>query len=268
MADVLVTGGTGHLGTGIVRLLKQRGDRVRVLARTRGQDPDVQWIQGDLGTGSGIDEAVRGVDAVVHAATHSPAAQRGYLRPDDLFRSPSDVDVNGTRLLLDAATIAGAEHFLYVSIVGVQQSRLPYQRLKATAENLVRGATMPWSIVPATPFYWLLARMLDNLARLPVWVLPSNLLLQPGDAADCAEYVVECVADGPGRDRACFSGPEVATMADLARQYQAARGLDRRIVAVPLPGLAVRAAGPQTCPDGRHGTSTWREWLARTDAAG
>jgi uncharacterized protein YbjT (DUF2867 family) len=263
MADVLVTGGTGHLGKDIVRLLKDRGDRVRVLARKPGQDTDVEWIRGDLATGSGIPEAVRGVDTVVHAATHSPAAQRGYLRPDDLFRSPADVDVNGTRSLLDAATIAGAEHFLYVSIVGVQQSRIPYQRLKAAGENLVRSATMPWSVVPATPFYWLLGKMLDNVSKLPVWPLPSNLAMQPGDSADFAEYVVECVADGPGRDRPCFAGPEIASLVDFARQYQDARGLERRIVGLPLPGFAVRASGPQTCPEGRHGKTTWREWLAR-----
>jgi uncharacterized protein YbjT (DUF2867 family) len=265
MADVLVTGGTGHLGTDIVRLLKQRGDRVRVLARTPGQDPDVEWIQGDLSTGSGIAEAVHGVDTVVHAATHSPVARRGYVRPDDLFRSPADVDVNGTRLLLEEATRAGADHFLYVSIVGVQQSRIPYQRLKATAENLVRRATMPWSIMPATPFYWLMARMLDNVAKLPVWPLPSNFVLQPGDSADFAEYVVECVAEGPGSNRPCFAGPEIATLVDFARQYQAARGLSRRIVGLPLPGFAVQAAGPQTCPEGRHGKTTWREWLARAN---
>jgi uncharacterized protein YbjT (DUF2867 family) len=263
MSDVLVTGGTGHLGVDIVRLLKQRGDQVRVLARTPGQDPDIEWIRGDLGTGAGIAEAVRGVDVVVHAATNSPAARRGYPRPDDFFRSPADVDVNGTRLLLEEATRAGADHFLYVSIVGVQQSRLPYQRLKATAENLVRDATMPWSIMPATPFYWLLARMLENLAKLPVWVLPSNFVLQPGDSADFAEYVVECVTEGPGRDRPDFAGPEIATLVDFARQFQAARGLSRRIVGFPLPDAAIRAAGPQTSPDGRHGKTTWREWLAK-----
>jgi nucleoside-diphosphate-sugar epimerase len=68
MNDVLVTGGTGHVGSDIVRLLKARGDRVRVLARTHGQDPDVVWIRGDLSTGAGISEAVAGADTVVHAA--------------------------------------------------------------------------------------------------------------------------------------------------------------------------------------------------------
>jgi uncharacterized protein YbjT (DUF2867 family) len=263
MNKVLVTGGTGHLGRDIVQLLKARGDRVRVLARTPGQDPDVEWIRGDLSTGAGIPAAVAGTHTIVHAATLSPAAQRGYLRMGDFLRSPPEVDIDGTRRLLDEAARAGAEHFLYVSIVGVQQSRFPYSRLKAAAENLVREGAVPWSIVPATGFYWLLARMLDTMARRRIWPLPSNLAMQPGDSADFAEYVVECVTDGPKGDRIGFGGPEILTLAELARQYQAARGTRRRIVAMRVPGFVLRAGGPQTCPDGRHGDTTWAEWLAR-----
>ncbi len=260
---MLVTGGSGHLGQDVVRLLKARGERVRVLARIPGPEPDVDWVQGDLSTGAGVCEAVAGAHTVVHAATLSPAAQRGYLRPGDFVRSPPEVDVDGTRRLLDAATRAGVEHFLHVSIVGVQQSRFPYSRLKAAAENLVRDSALPWSIVPATGFYWLLARMLDTMARRRIWPLPSNLEMQPCDSADFAEYVVECVAARPRGDRQGFGGPQTLTLAELARQYQNAHRIRRRIVALPLPGFALRAAGPQTCPDGRHGKTTWGEWLAR-----
>ena len=263
MDDVLVTGGTGHLGQDIVGLLKARGDRVRVLARTPGRDPDVEWIQGDLSTGAGVSEAVAGARTVIHAATLSPAARRGSLRLGDFFRSPPEVDIHGTRRLLDAATQASVEHFLHVSIVGVQQSRFPYSRVKAAAEGVVRDSAVPWSIVPATGFYWLLARMLDTMARRRIWPLPSNLEMQPGDSADFAAYLVECVAEGPGRDRTGFGGPETLTLVELARQYQAARGIAGRIVGLRLPGFALRAGGPQTVPDGRHGKTTWAEWLAR-----
>src|SRR5690349_1079137 len=85
---VLVTGGTGHLGRDIVSLLKDQGHQVRVLARTPSQDSAVEWIHGDLATGRGITEAVSGTEAIVHAATFSPAARRGTIRPVDLVRSP------------------------------------------------------------------------------------------------------------------------------------------------------------------------------------
>ncbi len=263
MSTVLVTGGTGHLGRDVVRLLADRGDRVRVLARRPGDDPAVDWVRGDLGTGAGIAEAVAGVDTVVHAATNSPAARRGGLRLGDFVRSPSDVDVDGTRQLLAEAAAAGVGHVLHVSIVGVRDARLPYSRRKAEAERLVEESAAPWSILPATGFYWLLARMLDGMAGRRLWPVPSNLPMQPVDSADFAEYVVGCVAAGPGGVREDFGGPEVLTLAEMARQYQAARGAGGRIVGVRLPGFALRAAGRQVCRDGRRGTTTWSAWLSR-----
>ncbi len=119
METLLVTGGTGHLGRDLVDILKDRY-RVRVLARTPGQDPSVEWVKGDLGIGEGVAEAVAGAQSVVHAATFSPVARRGFLLPSDFFRSPSGVDVDGTSRLIDAAAWAGVGHFLYVSIVGVE----------------------------------------------------------------------------------------------------------------------------------------------------
>ena len=181
---ILVTGGTGHLGRDIVRLLRDQGHQVRVLARTPGQDPAVEWIHGDLATGRGITEAVSGTEVIVHAATFSPAARRGTIRPVDLVRSPPEVDIGGTRQLLGAAGQAGVAHFLYVSIVGVRHARVPYSRLKAAAEDLVRQSGVPHSIVPSTQFYWLLDRMLGRMARLPVWPLPTKLPMQPADEGD------------------------------------------------------------------------------------
>jgi uncharacterized protein YbjT (DUF2867 family) len=261
MDTVLVTGGTGHLGRDIVTQLRQRNYRVRVLARTPGQDPAIEWIRGDLATGEGIAEAVAGAHTVVHAATLSPAAQRGRFRLGDFFRSPPDVDIQGTRRLLAEAKRAGVAHVLYVSIVGVQASRIPYSRVKAAAEDLVRQAELPWSIVPAAGFYWLLSRLLDNLADRRIWPLPTNLPMQPVDSTDFAAYVAECVAAGPGGERQGFCGPEILTPVQLAQQYQDARGIRRRILRLHLPAAAVRAAGPQTCPDGRHGKTTWAQWL-------
>ena len=263
---ILVTGGTGHLGRDIVGRLKDQGHQVRVLARTPGQDPAVEWIQGDLATGRGITEAVSGSEAIVHAATFSPAATRGTIRPADLVRSPSEVDIGATRQLLGAAGQADVAHFLYVSIVGVQHSRVPYLRLKAAAEDVVRQSGVPHSIVPATQFYWLLERMLGRMARLPAWPLPVKLPMQPADEGDFAAYVVECVTEGPGGDRQPFGGPAIMTFGEVVEQYQAARRLHRRIVPLPLPRAAVRAAAGLTCPDGRRGTTTWAEWLNRHPA--
>jgi nucleoside-diphosphate-sugar epimerase len=78
---ILVTGGTGHLGRAIVTRLVDQDQQVRVLARRPGDEPGIEWVRGDLATGAGVSEAVAGVNTVIHAATNSPAAQRGGFRP-------------------------------------------------------------------------------------------------------------------------------------------------------------------------------------------
>ncbi len=147
---ILVTGGTGHLGRQIVSDLQRDGHEVRVFTRTPRADPDIEWARGNLATGDGIQQAVAGADAVIHAATNSPAAQHGGFKLGDFVRSPSDVDVGGTKALLDAARHAGVGHFLHVSTVGLKHMRLlSYSRRKLQAEALIRSSEIPWSIVRA-----------------------------------------------------------------------------------------------------------------------
>jgi uncharacterized protein YbjT (DUF2867 family) len=266
---VLVTGGTGHLGRKVVELLLRDGHRVRVLARHPGGDRAVNWIEGDLSTGEGIAEAVGGVDTIVHAATHSPSAQRGRFKARDLVRSPKDVDIRGTDALLRAAAQASVDHIVHVSIVGLDHTaRLPYSRVKLRAEGFVRSGGVPWSIARATPFYWLLERFLDDAAKRRTVTLPRNVKMQCVDSDEFARFVVTCIVDGQRGDRMEFAGPEALTMREMAEQYLAARGLERRIREVRMPARAERAmTAGNTSSSGHRGTTTWAEWLTRDHEA-
>ena len=245
-----------------MRLLLQRGRDVRVLARTPGSDPGIDWARGDLATGDGITEAVAGVDSIVHAATWSPAARRGYVLPTDLVRSPPDVDVDGTSRLLDAAAHQGVGHVVHVSIVGLEQVSMPYAKVKLAAEELVRSSAVPWSITRASAFHWLWARMLTRMRPVPVWTLPA-FLTQPVDSDDFAEDVVQCLVDGPEGERADFAGPETLTLAELGQQFLRARGLRRPLVRVPVSARFAETLGGLAGPDARRGRTTWSEWLRR-----
>jgi nucleoside-diphosphate-sugar epimerase len=89
MEPILVTGGTGHLGRDLVRHLLGQRRAVRVLGRSAGGEPAVEWVSGDLATGRGLADAVRDVRTVIHAATLSPIAKRGGMRPVDFFATPA-----------------------------------------------------------------------------------------------------------------------------------------------------------------------------------
>jgi uncharacterized protein YbjT (DUF2867 family) len=261
MDTVLVTGGTGHLGRDLVSRLKG-SYRVRVLARSAGSDPDVEWIRGDLATGAGIAEALAGSQTVIHAATLSPAARRGYFVPKDLWNSPSSVDREGTARLLDQAGAAGVGHLIYVSIVGIDKPRVPYLRRKLEAEYLVRQGPLPWSIARGAQFHWLVDRMFGKMARLPIVPLP-DMAVEPVDTSDFADYLVESVDKGPSGRLADYGGPEVLTFAQAFDQWRQIRKPSTRTMRIPLPSVVRDAATAMsvTGPGSRHGKITWTDWL-------
>jgi uncharacterized protein YbjT (DUF2867 family) len=258
---ILVTGGTGHLGRDIVGQLLVRGKRVRVLARLPGGDSRVEWTRGDLSRGAGLREALDGVTTVINAATFSPIAQRGRIRPVDFFTTPSAVDVEGTSRLLHECRNAKVQHFVHVSIVGLSETAsLPYNKVKLQGETLVRQSDLPWSLVRAGPFYYLLARLFASMRWMPWWFVP-NAVMDAVDTADVASYLIECVEDGKRGLRDEIGGPIALPLSDLASQYLQARRLNRRVVGFDVaPQTAARLGFAEA--HGRKGIVAWSEWLA------
>ncbi len=148
---VLVTGGGGFLGSRVVELLLGRGDAVRFLARGRYPALEARGAVGyqiDLSAPVGLDDALTGVDAVVHVA-----AKAGYWGPIADYRA---INVDGTRNLIDAMRRAGVSRLVYTStpsVIGYSQDvagigeapypdrwESPYATTKAEAERLVLAA--------------------------------------------------------------------------------------------------------------------------------
>ena len=118
MKTALVTGGAGYTGGDLCRALVKRGVRVRTLALP-GSDTGplealgVEIVTGDLTRKETLLPAVRGVDVVYHIA----AVYREQNVPRRVFW---DVNVQGTRNLLESAAEAGVKRFVHCSTVGVQ----------------------------------------------------------------------------------------------------------------------------------------------------
>jgi uncharacterized protein YbjT (DUF2867 family) len=158
---------------------------------------------------------------------------------------------------------------VYISIVGTDQVPFRYYRYKAAAEQLVEQSAVPWTLLRATQFHTLLDMMLTQLARLPLFVLPANLVFQPIETGEAARRLAQLALAGPQGRVPDIGGPAVLRLEAMAAAWLAARGQWRRIVPLPLPGAfgaAVRQ-GRLTCPDRRYGSITWAEWLSRTYAA-
>ncbi len=255
MTRILITGGAGTLGSALVAPLTEAGYVVRVMSRhgpKAGLLPQVEWARADLATGSGVREAVEGAQIIIHAAT---------------LPTPSgSVDVAGTRRLLEAARAAGAEHCLYISIVGIDRNPFFYYRNKLKAEALVRASGVPWSILRATQFHPLIDLVLRAAGRGPLLPLVPDLRFQPIDLREVVRRMVESVVAGPGGQLEDIGGPEVLTLGEMARVWLKARGQRRLMVPLPLPGKAAAAfrQGLNTCPDHAYGTISWQTWLQET----
>lgn len=111
---VLVTGGTGLVGSHVIRALRQEGTGVRALVRAASRErlsgPGIEIVEGDVTDERAWRRAARGVSGVIHAA--ALIAQRGS-RSD--FQ---DVNVGGTRLAVQAARAARVR-LVHISSVAV-----------------------------------------------------------------------------------------------------------------------------------------------------
>ncbi len=251
MQHILVTGGAGRLGRLVVKYLSAAGYPVRGMSRRArpGEDwPGTEWKQADLGTGAGLAEAVQGMDVVVHLAA----------------KGSWQVDVEGTRRLLDAAQEAGVSHVVFISIVGIDKVPWAGGKAKLASEDLIEHSGIPWSILRATQFHYGIDFLLHLLTRLPlVALVPAGLLLQPVAEEEVAQRLCEIVQAGPSGRLTDMGGPQVYTSGELARIWLKQRGVHRAIIPLWLPGKMVRALrqGGNTCPQQATGTVSWETWL-------
>jgi uncharacterized protein YbjT (DUF2867 family) len=251
--NILVTGGTGALGRNVVKLLIDSGHHVRILSRRPGTGDD--WIQGDLATGAGLEAAVTGIEAIVHAASATVQPQKVHA-----------TDVLGTRRLLAMAREAGVSHAVYVSIVGIDGVSYPYYKGKLAAEAVMREDIVPWSILRATQFHPFMEFVLGTLSTLPrMAMVPFGWQFQPVDAGEVAARLVDVVAGPPAGMLPDFGGPEVRDFKSLAEAWLKARKMNKRLVNLRLPFKASRAVaeGRLTCPDHKDGTMTFEHYLDR-----
>lgn len=258
MGRMLVTGGTGTLGSHVVPRLLAAGQDVRVLSRRVGAtvpDDGVELVAGDLTTGEGIAAALADVDVVVHLA--------GSSSGDDAT----------TATLVDAAREAGTRHLVSISVVGAgevpirsrfDRAAFGYFADKRAAELVVERSGLPWTTLRATQFHDFVHGFAQAVSKLPVVPVPSEWKVQPIAAEDVAARLVELALSEPAGRVPDVAGPEVRPLRDFVRAYLEAAGKRRSMLPVRLPGRAARAyaAGANLAPDRAVGKQTWDEFLA------
>jgi uncharacterized protein YbjT (DUF2867 family) len=261
MKDALVTGGTGILGTEMVRRLVAKGYEVRILTRRTGFAPPAgtRAVIGDLDTGAGLDAATAGVDVIVHCASAT-----GKLS----YRAVKRTDVAGTTRLLGAAKRGGSPHVVYISIVGIDIVPIGYYRAKREAEEAIERSGLPFSILRTTQWHTFVPKAVEPVLMLPIIVLPKGFRLQLLDVGEVADRMVALVEAGPSGRAPDMGGPEAIPAVDAFRDWLRVIGKRRLVASVPFPGTVGRSLrdGGNLTPN-RAGRITWAEWLTAREAA-
>jgi uncharacterized protein YbjT (DUF2867 family) len=248
------------LGSEVTPRLLSAGYTVRIMSHSASK-PDhlanVEWAQADLETQTGLADAVKDVDVIIHCATGA-------------IKNPHQVDVVGTQKMLEHARAAGVSHVVHVSIIGIERIPFSYYQHKVAAEQVVRDSGVPWSIVRAAQFHPFIDAILGMLNRFPlVMPVPTDFQSQPIDVGETAARLVEVAGMPPAGMLPDIAGPEVLRLGEMAKVWRAARGIRRPMVYLPmLTGWADGfRKGYNTDPRARYGTITWAEWVERTYSA-
>lgn len=239
---IAVAGATGRLGKHLVEVLEERGHGVVPISRTHGLD---------LTTGVGLEQALRGADAVIDAAT-GPS-------PDEA--EATAFFTAATRNLQEAAHANGIARMLIVSIVGIDRWTDGYGAAKLKQEQLALAGPVPTRILRATQFHEFVGELLDWGTQGEVGYVP-DMRTQLVAARSVAETMANLAAtpawaaqDGPALE---IGGPRPEKLVDAATLVAARRGRPTKVELVDpehdvyavadkdalLPGPGAILAGP------------------------
>lgn len=171
---VFITGGTGFVGSELVRQLVSAGHEVKALVRPGSEGnmaprERVEIHHGDATEVTSIAGALAGCDAVIHLI--------GIIREfPDRGITYQRLHVDTTQNLLAAAEAQGVRRFLHMSANGARENgSTGYHRSKWQAEELVRSSGLDWTIFrpsmifgPDCPFVTILAELIRRLPIIPV----------------------------------------------------------------------------------------------------
>jgi len=210
---ITVVGASGLIGTRVVEHLKSQGHDVVASSRSSGVD---------VLTGDGLADALAGADALVDV-TNSPSLDGGPAL-DFFTKSATNI--------ADAAKAAGVDHYVALSIVGVDG--LPdsgYFVAKVAQEKIITESGIPYSIVHATQF----AEFADAITEsftVGDEVRVPDALIQPVPADEVAAAVARAAVGEPLNGIVTVGGPVKVTFEQLARDALAAKGDDTKTVIV------------------------------------
>jgi NADH dehydrogenase len=241
---ILVTGGTGFVGSAIVEALADRPIRLLVRDPTRapgGSAANHEVVEGDVTKPESLSPALLGCHTVIHLV--AIIEERGGATFDRVIRQ-------GTVDMVLAARQAGARRFIYMSSLGASdRPGFAYMQAKWAAEEAVKSSGLDWTIFrpsvifgPGDGFINALAGVVRRFPVTPV-VGDGQTKFQPVSRTDVADCYLAALADHSTIGKTFeLGGPETFTYQQLLDVIAAKLGKRKRKVHVPVPLMNVIVA--------------------------
>ncbi|SBS71852.1 SDR family oxidoreductase [uncultured Microbacterium sp.] len=240
---ILIVGASGALGGQIVDRLLERGERLRLVARTdsrptRTDRGDVEHVAADLKDPESLLLACEGVETVITTAN---AAGR---RPPDTVQT---VDHAGNENLIHAAEVTDVKRFLFISALGAHPNHpMPILAAKGATEQRLRESRLESTVLQPATFMDLLIPLVvagPAQANRPVTLIGSGQRKHSFVAsADVAAYAVAALTHPEARDQTIVvGGPTPLTWRDVVAAFEDELGRSLPVEHLPvgeaIPGL-------------------------------
>jgi uncharacterized protein YbjT (DUF2867 family) len=208
---IVVIGGTGLIGSKLVKRLQGKGHEVIAASPASG----VNTI-----TGEGLEKTLAGAQVVVDVA-NSPSFEDNAVM--EFFQTSG-------RNLMAAEEVAGVKHHLALSVVGTERLQASgYFRAKLAQEKIIKEAKIPYTLVHSTQFFEFMFGIAQSGAEGEKVHL-SPAMMQPILSDDVADALADLVLGQPRNAIVEIAGPEPIKIADAVTKYLRQIGDNREIV--------------------------------------
>jgi len=249
---IVIIGGSGLIGTKLVKNLRQHGHEVVAASPSSG----VNTL-----TGEGLKEALTGAQVVVDVANSPSFEDKAVL---EFFETSG-------RHLLAAEADAGVGHHIALSVVGTDRLLASgYFRAKMAQEDLIKASPVPYSIVRATQFFEFVSAIAQS-ATDGQTVRLSPALVQPIVPEDVAAALADIAVKEPLNGTVELAGPEAIRLDELVRRFLSANR-DARTVTTDVHalyfGLELNDQSLTPGDNPRLGPTRFEDWLSRSTLKG
>jgi len=232
---ILLTGATGYVGGRLLRVLEERGERIRCLSRRpevleHRVGPTTEVVKGDVARSETIAPALAGVDTVYYLV-HSMSSSRPF----------DEADREAAHSFGAAAREAGVRKIVYLGGLGHGRDLSSHLRSRQEVGAILRGSGVPTvelraSIVigSGSASFEMIRALVE---KLPVMITPRwvRVEAQPIAIEDVVAYLVAALDhETDAGELYEIGGADRVTYLELMREYARRRGLRRLMIPVPV----------------------------------